>query len=147
MLTTVTCSAKVGASVEAVFGLVADYQSAVEVIDGLESLSPVGSVTAGEGATFDAVMHVGPKTVSVQVEIVGYVENETITWASTGGDNRAVSFFLREQSGDTDVRLKVSYEGPEGLSGILLAPIVEDMVRSKARETLEALHKMSRAAR
>ncbi len=138
-LTAVRVNTRIPAAVPVVFSLVSEAEHAVAVIDGLEQLSPIGRQDAGVGARFDAVLRLGRQTVSAQIEIAELVENRRITWSSTGGDNRSITFELREVEQSTAVRLTVVYERPEGLSAILLAPVVEETVRSKAHHTLSRL--------
>ncbi|MGO9197739.1 MAG: SRPBCC family protein [Acidimicrobiales bacterium] len=144
-MTTIRATTRVPASVPDVFSLVSEPQHAVTVIEGLEKLSPIGRQVSGVGARFDAVLRLGPKTVSARIEIVELIEDRRVTWASTGGDNRSITFELREVERATAVRLTISYARAEGMSAILLAPVVEEVVRARARETLARLRELSAA--
>ena len=140
---TVRVNTRIPVAVPEVFPLVSRAEHAVAVIEGLEELSPIGEQDAGVGARFDAVLRLGPKTVSAQIEIAELVENRRVTWSSTGGDNRSITFELREVEQITAVRLTIAYERPDGLGAILLAPVVEETVRSKAHHTLARLRELS----
>ena len=119
-MTTVRVNTRIPVAVPEVFPLVSRAEHAVAVIEGLEELSPIGEQDAGVGARFDAVLRLGPKTVSAQIEIAELVENRRVTWSST-----------------------IAYERPDGLGAILLAPVVEETVRSKAHHTLARLRELS----
>ncbi len=144
MPTTVRCTSTIAAPASRVFALVSDYRSATAVIEGLEEMTPDGPKSAGEGASFDAVIQLGPRRVRARVRIAKLAHDASITWASSGGDDRSLTFDLHSKGPDsTEVTLTVSYNGPGGLSGLVLAPVVEQNVRSRARRSLERLSQLS----
>lgn len=137
--TTVRTSERIAASARALFPLISDYRLAPSVIEGLETLQPLTRRTEGVGSRFRAEMRLGPTVVRAELEIVELVVDERITWASSAEDRRALTFVLTELTEVTRVELLISYAPPDGLSGLLLAPVVEETVRSKARDTLARL--------
>ena len=141
--TTVRASATIQAPATVVFGFVSEYKHALQVIEGLEDMSPLGHQTSGVGARFHTVLSLGPKTVSAEIEIVELVEPRIVTWASSGRDSRSITFQLEEAGESTTVRLTIAYERAETLSAILLAPVVEEAVRSRAHRTLDRLRELS----
>jgi uncharacterized membrane protein len=139
MRTTVSATETIEASPAAIFDCVADYAVAPLFIEGLQRLTPVSSSTAGEGARFDAVMRVGPRTIRTTIEITAYEEGRLVTWASANGHSQLLTFELTPQAKATKVVLEISYEAPGGLAGVLSAPVVEETVRIRARSSLRRL--------
>lgn len=142
-LTTVRVSTRIVAEAGALFQLVSEPDKAVRVIEGLESLEAIGPQTTGEGARFAAVMRLGPKTVRAEVELAAVEQDRSVTWVSSHGDDRSLAFELRELDEATAVRLTVTYARPEGMSALLLAPVVEETVRARAKGTLERLRELA----
>jgi uncharacterized membrane protein len=143
MITKVHASEVIHASPAALFDCVADYAVAPLFIEGLQRLTPVGPKTTGEGARFDAVMKVGPKTFHATVEITDYEENRRVTWASSNGRSQAITFELVPEGADTKVVLEISYERPSGIGAALVAPVVDETVRVRAHGALRRLkHKI-----
>jgi uncharacterized membrane protein len=139
MRVTVRASETIEASALSLFDCVADYAVAPLFIEGLQRLTPVSSSTSGEGARFDAVMRVGPKTFRTTIEIKAYEEGRLVTWASTSGQAQELTFELIAEGKATRVVVEISYEKPGGLTGVLTAPVVEETVRSRARTALRRL--------
>jgi uncharacterized membrane protein len=139
MRTTVSATENIRASAVDLFDCVADYAVAPLFIEGLHRLTPVSSNTSGEGARFDAVMRVGPRTFRTTVEITAYEEGRLVTWASAGGHSQSLTFELIAGAASTKVVLDISYEQPGGLAGVLTAPVVEETVRIRARSALRRL--------
>ncbi|MHB1988386.1 MAG: SRPBCC family protein [Acidimicrobiales bacterium] len=143
--TTVRSTTTLRASPREVFELLSDYERAGLVIEGLKELSPVGGQASGVGARFQAIMHLGPKTVTAQIELTDLVQDRLVTWAAVDGDNRSISFELDETEDKavamrlTTVALTITYERGDGLPATLLAPVVQESVRSRARDTLQRL--------
>jgi len=141
MRTTVRVSGQYHAAPATLFACVADYQVAPLFIDGLERLSPLTEVTSEEGARFEAVMRVGPKTFRTTVEITEYDPDHLVTWASAGGQQQHLTFKLVPDGESTKVLLEVSYERLSGFTGVLMAPVVEETVRAHAHGALRKLRR------
>lgn len=139
MRKTIREKATVSTSPERLFECLADYECAEVFIEGLEELKPAGDQTAGEGASFDAVLKLGPRTLRTTIEIAKLDPGRSITWASQGDDGQSLTFDLQAEPGGTAVSLTVSYEEPGGLAGTLIAPFVEQTVRQRATGALERL--------
>jgi len=139
MSTRIQLSATVAASAAAVFARVTDYANVPAFIEGLQLLTPAGLATTGTGALFDAVMKIGPSTFHSKVEITEYEPDRRVTWAASGGQAQAVTFDLDPIATGTRVVVEVHYERPGGLAGTLLAPVVEQAVRVRARNALGRL--------
>jgi hypothetical protein len=139
----VRVSTRIAADAHDLFVLVSEHRNAVRVIEGLEQLTPIGKRTRGVGARFDAILRIGPKSVRAEIEIEELVTDRLVRWRSSHGDDRSITFDFRRAEGATAVRITVTYEGPEGLSGALLAPVVEAAVRERARGTLDRLREVA----
>jgi len=139
MRTMVSASERIEASADFIFDCVADYAVAPLFIEGLQRLTPVGRGTSGEGARFDAVMRVGPRTFHTKIEITAYEEGRLVTWASASGQSQSVTFELVPDKQATKVSVEISYEKPTGLAGVFTAPVVEETVRSRAHSALRRL--------
>ena len=136
-------TATIRAPAEVLFERIADYRSAQHLIDGLESMSPTGTMTSGAGARFAAVMRVGPRTFRAMIAITHYEPPRHLTWSSSGRDAQVLTFDLTPVEKDagpaTEVTLEVAYPRPGGFTGIVVARVVEQAVRSKVHSTLERL--------
>jgi uncharacterized membrane protein len=137
--TTVKVQATIAATADVLFDCLADYERADVFIEGLEQLAPTGPTTSGEGAQFDAVLKVGPRTLRTTIAIAGLDPGRSITWASAGDDGQSLTFDLRARGDETSVSLTVSYEEPGGVAGVLIAPLVEQTVRHRSTAALERL--------
>ncbi len=139
MRTTIRVGGTIAANSLVLFDFVANYQQAPMFIEGLQSLQPTSDDTAGEGASFDAVMKVGPKVFKAIVTIAALREGRSVTWASAGDSGQTVTFMLEPTGEGTRVVMEVSYERPSGLTGLLAAPVVEETVRSRAHASMRRL--------
>ncbi len=139
MRKTLQAQATIAASPETLLGCLADYKCAELCIEGLEQLAPTGGKTAGEGAKFDAVLQLGPRTLRTTIEITKLDSGRSITWASAGDEGQSLTFDLQPEQDKTLVSLTVSYEEPGGIGGALIALFVEQTVRKRATDTLDRL--------
>jgi uncharacterized membrane protein len=137
--TTVRVQATIAAPADVLFECLADYERADVFIEGLEQLTPTGTTTSGEGAQFDAVLKVGPRTLRTTITIGALERDRSITWASAGDGGQSLTFELRALGHETSVSLTVSYEEPGGVGGALIAPFVEQTVRHRSSVALERL--------
>lgn len=136
----VTATARVEAPVARVFSVLSNYEQVVQVIDGLESLTPVAEPAHEVGARFAAVFRLPGRQVSAEVVLAELVENRRVLWEAAGTPGRSVLFDTKQlEPSLTAVRVSVSFERGGGIAGSLLAPIIEETVRSRARNTLEHL--------
>ncbi|MGH9305164.1 MAG: SRPBCC family protein [Acidimicrobiales bacterium] len=137
----------VSAGMAKVYSALTDYRQLVDLVDGLETLDPVpapgalvksANGAAEQGARFAARLDVGAHKVEDTLVLSRLAPGELVIWESAGDGSRALSFELRphEDASRTSVLLSVSYEEPEGWKGLLLAPVIEQAVRSRARKTL-----------
>jgi uncharacterized membrane protein len=143
---TVRASATILAPAEALFECLADYKRAEVFIEGLEELTPSGPQTTGEGARFEAVLHVGPRVLRTTIIIASLVAGRAITWSSVGADRQSLVFELAQTDDETAVSLEISYEEPGGVAGALLAPFVRQTVERRANTALKRLGKQVSAS-
>jgi len=136
---TVRAQTTIAAPAAKLFDCLADFECADVFIEGLEQLTPRGEKNAGEGAQFDAVLKVGPRTLRTTIEIAALEPGRSITWTSAGADGQSLIFDLRPEGGGTSVSLTVTYEEPGGIGGVLVAPFVEQTVRQRSTSALERL--------
>jgi carbon monoxide dehydrogenase subunit G len=136
---TVSSRAKIAATPEALLACLADYKRAGVFIEGLERLTPTGRQTKGEGAQFEAVMKVGPRTLRTTTVIASLVPKRSITWSSTGDNGQSLSFELDPDQDETTVSLTIEYQEPGGIAGALIAPFVEQTVQHRADTALVRL--------
>ncbi|HET9091440.1 MAG TPA: SRPBCC family protein [Acidimicrobiales bacterium] len=141
-VTSVRVSTRIDAPAEELFPLVSRHEHAVRVIDGLEQLRPLDLDGHVVGARFEAVLHLGPRTLRTEIALAELVELQLVRWVATGGDHRSLLFEFREVEEATAVRLTVSYERPGG-PALLIAPVVEETVRARARATLDRLRELA----
>jgi uncharacterized membrane protein len=144
-ISTVRATSFLAAPAERIFAVVSDYGRAGEVIEDVQQITPVVPTDTGLGAQFDARVKLGPKTISIVFRLAELVPNTLVTWASASGDGRRLSFHLRSEDSGTAVELVVDYETPDGLRGIVLAPVVREMVQTRAASTLRNLATLSLA--
>ncbi|MHB1504147.1 MAG: SRPBCC family protein [Acidimicrobiales bacterium] len=133
-------SAGIDADGEVLSGYLADYRVVSTLVEGLEDLEPVDPGSCGPGARFNAVVRFGPRKVRSIVELVEVDPGREVLWSASGDGGRLLRFTLSGGAGGvTLVSLEISYEPPGGIAGVLLAPVVEQTVRTGARVSLERL--------
>lgn len=132
------------ASATVVFDHLVDYRRATQFIDGLERIQPQEADGSGIGARFDASMKVGPKSMATVISLVEAVPETKVVWASVEEDGQRLVFQLTPDAAAnaTDVSLEISYKPPGDLGGRLLAPVIEQTVRSRARASLDHLARL-----
>lgn len=135
-------SMRIEAEVHRLFALVSQHENAVRVIEGLETLTPVGGRTRGVGSRFEAVMRLGPKTVRSEIEIAEIRPDRLVRWESPA-EARSLTFEFRSVGEATAVRLTVTYERPAGVGGLLAGPLVEETIRGRARRTLQRMKELA----
>ncbi|HLI44320.1 MAG TPA: SRPBCC family protein [Acidimicrobiales bacterium] len=141
--TSVHASRRIESPVHPLFRLVSEHDRAVQVVEGLEELRPIGPRTSGVGARFEAVFSFGPKAVRTEIELAELDLDRRVRWASPEQGSRSLTFEFRPVGELTAVRLTVGYERPDGVAAMVLAPVVEETVRQRARHTLERMRALT----
>ena len=103
-----------------------------------ERLGTTGPI--GVGARYSMRMRVGSAQVGGVVEVVECDPGRDLAWTSITGVEQRGRWRLRElQPGVTTVTLRLSYQAPGGLWGLLADRLSAGMVRAGLRRTLGAL--------
>lgn len=128
--------------IDVAFAYIDDYQTVPDWMFGISEFTPVGEFTQGLGATFDTVMHIGPKQLRSRVEISEWVENEVITVSSLDGITNASTWRFTAQDDDhTELSVDFAYQLPGGLAGKALGRLVEPIVETAITSTENKLRR------
>ncbi|WP_026918250.1 SRPBCC family protein [Gordonia shandongensis] len=124
-----------------VFAYVDDHTNVPDWMFGITSfVARDPSQTSGLGATYDAVMKIGPKSLSSTVQVTEWVENERIVLTSIAGFDVSTGWrFADGDDGQTVLDVNFDYTLPGGLAGRALAAIIEPVVGQAVRQTESAL--------
>src|SRR5438105_955166 len=96
----------------------------------------------GLGARYSMLMEVGAAEIGGIVEIVEYHERRDIAWTSITGIGQRGRWRLREvEPGRCAVSLRLSYQAPGGLWGLLADWTSAPRVRTAVGRTLDALRR------
>ncbi|WOC13492.1 SRPBCC family protein [Gordonia sp. MP11Mi] len=123
-----------------VFAYVDDPNTVPQWMFGVTAFDPVGDRSRGLGTVYDAVMKVGPKALSAQLEVTVWTENEELVLSSVAGFDVTTRWrFTDGDGGSTVVDVDFDYSLPGGLAGRALAAIIEPFVSQAVRQTEQAL--------
>ncbi|MBJ7608081.1 MAG: hypothetical protein JF887_01440 [Candidatus Dormibacteraeota bacterium] len=87
-------------------------------------------------------MRVGSADVGGEVELVEYQPGADLAWTGVTGIEQRGRWRLRElDPGVTRVTLRIAYQSPGGLTGVLADRLSSGQVRKHVRRTLEGLRK------
>ena len=86
------------------FACLADY-NAPRCSSTVSSAHPARATDQGEGAQFEAVLKVGPRTLRTTIVIASLVPRRSITWSSAGDNGQSLSFELDPDQDETTVSL------------------------------------------
>jgi len=124
----------------AVWDRVRDPSIWPEVMEGVTRCDRVGTPCDGVGDRFSLRMRVGPAEVGGIVEIVECVARRDLAWTSITGIGQRGRWRLREtEPGVTAVTLRLSYQSPGGIWGLLADRVSGPQVQSATRRTLSRL--------
>ena len=125
----------------AVWDVIGDPGNYAWVIDGVTRWDRVGSAgRPGVGARYAVRMRVGSTDVGGEVEVVEYRSGEDLAWTGvTGIDQRGRWRVREEEPGVTRVTLRIAYQSPGGLTGLVADRLSSRQVRDHVRRTLETL--------
>ncbi|MHB8341596.1 MAG: SRPBCC family protein, partial [Mycobacteriales bacterium] len=107
----------VAAKVEVVFDYVDDHRNTVDYVAGLAKWQPVGTLTHGLGAVFEAAMSVGPTTWGSTLEITQWEPNRLIGWVPRKGFQQKGTWTFAPEGDATRVTFDVEYTLPGGIAG------------------------------
>ncbi|MCF8589532.1 SRPBCC family protein [Gordonia liuliyuniae] len=124
----------------AVFAYVDDPNTVPQWMFGVTAFDPVGDRSRGLGAEYDAVMKVGPKSLSARLEVAVWTENEELVLSSVAGFDVTTRWrFTDGDDGYTVVDVDFDYNLPGGLAGRALGALIEPVVGQAVRQTEQAL--------
>jgi fatty-acyl-CoA synthase len=111
-----------------------------EVMDGVTRCDRVGTPCDGVGDRYSLRMRVGPAEVGGIVEIVECAPRRDLAWTSITGIGQRGRWRLREtEPGVTAVTLRLAYQSPGGVWGVLADRVSAPQVQSASRRTLSRL--------
>ncbi len=116
------------------------YPSLVAGVTRWESVQAAGAT--GVGARYTMRMRVGSADVGGDVEIVEYQPAADIAWTAVTGIEQRGRWRVRAlEPGLTRVTLRIAYQSPGGLGGLVADQLSARQVRHNVRETLDAVRK------
>lgn len=131
---------RIRADRDTVWAWVSDPSRYPEFMDGVSRWAVQGDRTTGCGARWDVRLKVGAAPVGGVVEVVEYEEPGDIAWNSVTGVTMRGRWRLRERMpGTTEVDLRLAYQAPGGLMGLIADRVAEPMVRRSLRRSLRNL--------
>jgi acyl-CoA synthetase (AMP-forming)/AMP-acid ligase II/carbon monoxide dehydrogenase subunit G len=130
----------VDASCEDVWGLIEDFDNYDRLIAGITRWESEDKRRRGKGSRYQMRMQVGSAQVGSLIEIVEFEPPHDMAWTSITGLDQRGRWRLREQDdGQTKVTLRLSYQAPGGLLGVISDRVSSPMVRGNLRETLQRI--------
>jgi uncharacterized membrane protein len=131
---------KIKAERETVWSWVCDPARYPEFMDGVSRWSILGDNKTGCGARWDVRLKIGAAPVGGIVEVVEFAEPGDIAWNSVTGVTMRGRWRLRERvPGETEVVLRLAYQAPGGLMGLLADRVAAPIVRRSLRRSLRNL--------
>jgi hypothetical protein len=109
-------------------------------MDGVSRWNVQGDKNTGSGARWDVRLKVGSAPVGGLVEVVEYDEPGDIAWNSITGVTMRGRWRLRERGdGVTEVDLRLAYQAPGGLMGLIADRVAAPMVSRSLKRSLRNL--------
>jgi non-ribosomal peptide synthetase component F len=111
------------------------------VIHGVTRWEPCRPTTAtGVGARYAMRMHVGSTDVGGEVEVVEYHDCADLAWNGVTGIEQRGRWRVREvEPGISTLTLRIAYQSPGGLAGLIADQVSARQVRDNVRRTLAAV--------
>lgn len=119
----------------AVFDYVNSYQNVPEYMFGVKKFAPRTEQTEGVGATFDAAIDIGPKTLKSTVKCVEWVENEVIRLEAVEGFGANTTWRFADEGDGTKLDVHFDYKLPGGLAGKALGALVGPFANQAIKHT------------
>jgi acyl-CoA synthetase (AMP-forming)/AMP-acid ligase II len=134
-------SVVVHAHPSAVWDIICDPRTYPSLVVGVTRWEPLHAAGAtGVGARYAMRMRIGSADVGGNVEIVEYQPRADIAWTAVTGIEQRGRWRVRAvEPGLTRVTLRIAYQSPGGLAGLLADQVSARQVRGNVRDTLEAL--------
>lgn len=139
-MTTIRHRALARAPRKVVFDYVNDYTTVPKWMFGVTKFEPVTDITSGVGATFDATMKIGPKSLSTTLRTTEWIENELVVLESVAGLSVSTRWAFSDDDADvTAAQVEFNYSLPGGIAGRALAALVEPVVGQAIKQTEASL--------
>jgi fatty-acyl-CoA synthase len=133
-------SIRIDASCEDIWDVVTDPAQYLAIGDGITRWEPQGDKERGLGARYSMRIRAGSAEVGGLVEVVEWDEGADMAWNSvTGIAQRGRWRLRRADDGSTKVSLRLSYQAPGGVLGMLSDRLSAPTVRGSLRRTLQNL--------
>src|SRR5947199_3250816 len=133
-------SALIDAGIDRVWDVVYDFPNYKEWMAGITRWDVESRKRKELGARFNMRMEVGSAEVGGLIEIVECDEPGDLAWTSITGLDQRGRWRLRERQGEgTYVSLRIRYQAPGGILGLISDRVSSPLVRSNLRDTLERL--------
>jgi fatty-acyl-CoA synthase len=111
------------------------YASLISGVTRWESIRP--AATTGVGARYAMRMRVGAADVGGEVEVVEHQPGCDLAWTGVTGIEQRGRWRVREvEPGVTRVTLRIAYQSPGGLTGLVADRLAAGQVRKHVRHTL-----------
>jgi fatty-acyl-CoA synthase len=125
----------------AVWDIVGDPTTYAEVMSGVTRWERVRAAGAtGVGARYAMRMRVGSADVGGEVEVVEYQPCRDLAWTGVTGIEQRGRWRIREEEpGVTRVTLRIAYQSPGGITGLVADRLAAGQVRKHVRSTLADL--------
>lgn len=101
----VESSTTASAPVEFAFAFTEDYRNVPKWMLGVQRVEALTEQTTGVGTRLDGTIDVGPKKITVQLEIIGWTENELLEFDVTGLPGRSTSSWRFEATPDGGTKI------------------------------------------
>jgi uncharacterized membrane protein len=130
---------RIKADRETVWAWVCDPSRYPEFMDGVSRWAVLGE-KQGCGARWDVRLQIGAAPVGGIVEVVEFDEPADIAWNSVTGVTMRGRWRLRERAPDeTEVGLRLAYQAPGGLMGLIADRVAAPMVARSLKRSLRNL--------
>jgi acyl-CoA synthetase (AMP-forming)/AMP-acid ligase II/uncharacterized membrane protein len=133
-------SAVIGAPIEEVWERIHDLPNWTRYFAAATRWEHEGGPETGLGARYQLRMEIGSAQVGALIEVVECDAPGDLAWTNITGLDMRGRWRLREQEdGTTNAWLRLSYQSPGGILGLVADQVSSRMVGANLRETLERL--------
>jgi uncharacterized membrane protein len=130
----------IAASREEIWGIVADPRRHGEFMDGLVVSDLLTPDVTGCGMRWSLRLLVGAAALGGTVEVVEWEPPGDLAWNAVTGISLRGRWRLRERGPDqTEVRLRLAYQAPGGLSGVVADWVASPLVKRRLDRSLRRL--------
>ncbi len=121
----------------AAWELIGDPSGYDSLMSGVTRWDSIRSGPTGVGARYAMRMRVGSADVGGEVEVVEYEQGRDLAWTGVTGIEQRGRWRIREvEPGVSRVTLRIAYQSPGGLTGLVADRLSAGQVRKNVRRTL-----------